>query len=428
MYFFFARLRPVVIPHHKGRKRMHLELRDTVTKLMTTDFKQKIIDSVSATLSTVYNIATGNQQQQQDDPDVRRALEDSMTKQADEDEAADAANPRTIAASLNSGHRVDHVLQEAPLESFNEYLFAMASHLCYWESEDTALMVLKDIYAQLGIYPDDQQQQLQQQQKPYVVPPPPATALTTAGFTPTIAPPPTTVGEPMRGPATLQTTSTIPTIAPPPTAIGEPMKGPATLQAFSPTPTIAPPPTAVGEPMKGPAILQATTTVSATPTIAPPPTAVGEVMKGPATLQTATPPPAAVTLPATALGPTSSAYASSTPMHPAAPSKSPPPPAMFSPSNAGGPSPIDAPPMQPQQLQQPSQRPLGPPSVSSPLFAPPVMRPPGGGTSPYAKSPRVSPAAAAAAPTVMGMDPTAPQMATDKPLGPPPMGGFYRKN
>ena len=35
----FANLRPLVIPHHKGRKRMHLELKDTVTKLMTTDFK-----------------------------------------------------------------------------------------------------------------------------------------------------------------------------------------------------------------------------------------------------------------------------------------------------------------------------------------------------------------------------------------------------
>ena len=34
-----ANLRPLVIPHHKGRKRMHLELKDTVTKLMTTDIK-----------------------------------------------------------------------------------------------------------------------------------------------------------------------------------------------------------------------------------------------------------------------------------------------------------------------------------------------------------------------------------------------------
>lgn len=33
---------------------------------------------------------------------------------------------------LNKGNRIDCVLQEAPIESFNEYLFAVGSHLCYW--------------------------------------------------------------------------------------------------------------------------------------------------------------------------------------------------------------------------------------------------------------------------------------------------------
>ena len=34
--------------------------------------------------------------------------------------------------SLNGGNRIDYVLQEAPLESFNEYLFALTSHVGYW--------------------------------------------------------------------------------------------------------------------------------------------------------------------------------------------------------------------------------------------------------------------------------------------------------
>lgn len=33
---------------------------------------------------------------------------------------------------LNGGNRIDYVLQEAPLESFNEYLFALTSHVVYW--------------------------------------------------------------------------------------------------------------------------------------------------------------------------------------------------------------------------------------------------------------------------------------------------------
>lgn len=35
---------------------------------------------------------------------------------------------------INEGRRVDYVLQEKPIESFNDYLFALASHGCYWYS------------------------------------------------------------------------------------------------------------------------------------------------------------------------------------------------------------------------------------------------------------------------------------------------------
>ena len=33
---------------------------------------------------------------------------------------------------LNGGDRIDHVLQQAPLESLNQYLFALHSHAVYW--------------------------------------------------------------------------------------------------------------------------------------------------------------------------------------------------------------------------------------------------------------------------------------------------------
>lgn len=41
-------------------------------------------------------------------------------------------SPDTKLGQLNEGRRIDYVLQEAPLESFNEYLFALSSHVCYW--------------------------------------------------------------------------------------------------------------------------------------------------------------------------------------------------------------------------------------------------------------------------------------------------------
>ena len=74
----------------------------------------------------------------------------------EEDDALDLTNPTQLEAALNGGKRIDYVLQEAPYESFNEYVFALGSHLCYWDSEDTSLMILKDIYGMLDILTDEQ--------------------------------------------------------------------------------------------------------------------------------------------------------------------------------------------------------------------------------------------------------------------------------
>ena len=70
---------------------------------------------------------------------------------------------------LTWGHQINHrivyvprifkthsLLQEAPMESFNEYLWSLASHLCYWQSEDTCLLVLKELYSIRDVVPDDQ--------------------------------------------------------------------------------------------------------------------------------------------------------------------------------------------------------------------------------------------------------------------------------
>ncbi|XP_009879816.1 PREDICTED: phospholipase DDHD2 [Charadrius vociferus] len=89
---------PMLLPHHKGRKRMHLET--------------KAEEPPAAVKEEVSLINVGR---------------------------------------LNGGNRIDYVLQEKPIESFNEYLFALQGHLCYWESEDTVLLVLKEIYQTQGI-------------------------------------------------------------------------------------------------------------------------------------------------------------------------------------------------------------------------------------------------------------------------------------
>lgn len=45
---------------------------------------------------------------------------------------SDVSDEDVLIGRLNQGRRIDHVLQEKPIEKLNEYLFALSSHLCYW--------------------------------------------------------------------------------------------------------------------------------------------------------------------------------------------------------------------------------------------------------------------------------------------------------
>lgn len=56
-----------------------------------------------------------------------------MSEEAEPTEPGEQSEqPEIKVGMLNGGRRIDFVLQEKPIESFNEYLFAIQSHLCYW--------------------------------------------------------------------------------------------------------------------------------------------------------------------------------------------------------------------------------------------------------------------------------------------------------
>lgn len=155
-----ASLKPVLIPHHKGRKRMHLELKETMVRV-GTDLKQRIIDSMKSTLNSFYQLTKFNQSLTPEpslEEEVDRVLENEISRNADDvlQEEVEQQPTDLSLGSLNKGRRIDYVLQEAPFEIFNEYIFAMSSHVCYWESEDTMLMILKEIYGSMDIKPDNQ--------------------------------------------------------------------------------------------------------------------------------------------------------------------------------------------------------------------------------------------------------------------------------
>ncbi|XP_055842235.1 nascent polypeptide-associated complex subunit alpha, muscle-specific form isoform X2 [Episyrphus balteatus] len=161
---------PVLIPHHKGRKRMHLELKETMSRV-GADLKQRFFETFKTTLDSVNLFAPkiktdpkelekevdkAHQEQQTQQQSIastsRSRANSNSTNQSD----TDVIEIDFPLGKLNDSKRVDYVLQEAPLEFFNEYLFALSSHVCYWESEDTILFVMKQIYNGIGISPDSQ--------------------------------------------------------------------------------------------------------------------------------------------------------------------------------------------------------------------------------------------------------------------------------
>ncbi|XP_072534261.1 SEC23-interacting protein isoform X3 [Salminus brasiliensis] len=158
-------LDPVLIPHHKGRKRLHLELKESLSR-MGSDLKHGFISSLKSAWQTLNDFArahTSSIQLHEQLAMVASQIKEEEEKQKDEAESKlivespellKEEETRVKVGMLNGGNRIDYVLQEKPIESFNEYLFALQSHLCYWESEDTALLILKEIYKSMDIRPE----------------------------------------------------------------------------------------------------------------------------------------------------------------------------------------------------------------------------------------------------------------------------------
>uniref|UniRef100_A0A182XIA6 DDHD domain-containing protein n=1 Tax=Anopheles quadriannulatus TaxID=34691 RepID=A0A182XIA6_ANOQN len=158
-------LAPVLIPHHKGRKRMHLELKETVLRV-GNDLRQRVTDVFRNTLDTVYSLtAMGSKP---DPKAIQKEVDKVLQDQLKFDAAGSTSNLSSGTSDVDSGEtnlplgklnqsrRVDYVLQEAPFEFINEYLFALTSHVCYWDSEDTMLFLMKEIYSSLGVQTDHQ--------------------------------------------------------------------------------------------------------------------------------------------------------------------------------------------------------------------------------------------------------------------------------
>ena len=128
-----ASIDPVVIPHHKGRKRMHIELMESLQHV-TADIRTRFLTSIKNVTDTfsALNPLSKNVNQKA----IEKEVDDVLKKQLSLESGVESSSPKTESPTkelnlgvLNQGKRFDYVLQEAPLEFFNEYLFALASHV-----------------------------------------------------------------------------------------------------------------------------------------------------------------------------------------------------------------------------------------------------------------------------------------------------------
>lgn len=108
------------------------------------DLKQKVVDSMKNTWNSVYQLAMFHKETPPNiEEEVSKAFRDQLVDKEDHETEQLQDTADVPIGILNNGKRVDYVLQEAPFEFFNEYIFALTSHVCYWESEDTILFMLK---------------------------------------------------------------------------------------------------------------------------------------------------------------------------------------------------------------------------------------------------------------------------------------------
>lgn len=131
---------------------VYADFRDSVSKVM--ELRQKYMDpllsTVSSVLSSMHNTSTSQKAQTLSDAqpgvnpttptaDIEKdpyydkggSVADAESSSVEEsDELPDIETMGTI----NGGDRVDYVLEEAPIELINEYLFALQSHACYWSA------------------------------------------------------------------------------------------------------------------------------------------------------------------------------------------------------------------------------------------------------------------------------------------------------
>lgn len=122
--------RPVIIPYHRGGKRLHIGFREFAEDLSTRS--QEVFDRIGSIKVKVVTLC----QSRNDDSN------DEESDVTEEERSYGSFMLERLTGSEQG--RVDHVLQDKTFQ--HAYILAVGAHTNYWRDYDTALFMLKHLY------------------------------------------------------------------------------------------------------------------------------------------------------------------------------------------------------------------------------------------------------------------------------------------
>ncbi|KAL2497502.1 Phospholipase SGR2 [Abeliophyllum distichum] len=128
----FIHKRPVIIPYHRGGKRLYVGYQEFKEGLASRS--QAMINQLSTVRVKVLTICESRNKEGLD--------EESENNQDKEERSYGSIMMERLTRSVDG--RVDHVLQDKTFR--HPYISAIGSHTNYWRDYDTALFILKHLY------------------------------------------------------------------------------------------------------------------------------------------------------------------------------------------------------------------------------------------------------------------------------------------
>ncbi|XP_074263973.1 phospholipase SGR2 isoform X2 [Silene latifolia] len=132
--------RPVIVPYHRGGKRLHIGFQDFAEDLASRS--QSIVNHLNSVRVQVLTVCQSRKQDRLEEPE--------------EDESDEKRSYGSYMIERLTGseeERIDHVLQDKTFQ--HSYISAIGAHTNYWRDLDTALFMLKHLYRDI---PDDPEQ------------------------------------------------------------------------------------------------------------------------------------------------------------------------------------------------------------------------------------------------------------------------------